>query len=550
MLFLMKHFLFFCILASFDLSAQFAVEPAVFFQQKYMDQQRILAQNTSADGLLKDSIRFLAWLQPLEKMAQEKGDNAILIDLRCAAARFWHAHGQPDKAKSILLSAIDLAKLRRLHLAEANASYTLGALSLQAVNYKEAVKHLLESINLFEEIGWDKVYDPSEKLLKTGEMMQQLYKNDLGMTYFKQAGAFVKDSLAKEHFKLFLLTGWSYRVQKDTANTKRCFDQCLKIGKYHNDQDLVAAASGEIGAEYFIQKRYDLAEPFMIADYESSIRMGKLASASNALGALALLDAMRGNKEGAIEKVRESERLCTVASDADRAFYNCEVGARVYVDIYKLLGDSATANHYQAQFARLMEGKKIFRNDSLRLIEVEAKAEAERLLRQFKALNETRNTELRNRNFGLAALGLGIFASLFILFRERKRRIQDRRSFKEHEEHLLEEQRHTSEELARARQALAEFTQRVRGRNSSAEEASEDEEAGHSVEEQLAELTILTDAEWSEFKRLFEQAHPCFFAKLESRYPGLTPAENRLLALTKLDIPQRDMGAMRVIEGA
>jgi DNA-binding CsgD family transcriptional regulator len=60
----------------------------------------------------------------------------------------------------------------------------------------------------------------------------------------------------------------------------------------------------------------------------------------------------------------------------------------------------------------------------------------------------------------------------------------------------------------------------------------------------LQSSVILTDNDWQEFKKLFEKAFPDFFHHLTAQYPGLTPAEVRLLALEKLQLPTKDMANM------
>ena len=57
-------------------------------------------------------------------------------------------------------------------------------------------------------------------------------------------------------------------------------------------------------------------------------------------------------------------------------------------------------------------------------------------------------------------------------------------------------------------------------------------------------LTLLTEKDWQKFCQLFETVHPQFFTSLQSRYPGLSPAEVRLLALCKLVLSSKEMATM------
>ena len=61
---------------------------------------------------------------------------------------------------------------------------------------------------------------------------------------------------------------------------------------------------------------------------------------------------------------------------------------------------------------------------------------------------------------------------------------------------------------------------------------------------QLLESTILTDADWSEFKKIFGQVHRGFFARLHQSYHDLTEGETRLMTLVKLNLSAKEIGNM------
>ena len=60
----------------------------------------------------------------------------------------------------------------------------------------------------------------------------------------------------------------------------------------------------------------------------------------------------------------------------------------------------------------------------------------------------------------------------------------------------------------------------------------------------LVSSTILTDEDWRHFRNLFEQVYPGFLYRLKERFSDLSQAEIRLLILTKLKLPSRDMAHM------
>ena len=61
--------------------------------------------------------------------------------------------------------------------------------------------------------------------------------------------------------------------------------------------------------------------------------------------------------------------------------------------------------------------------------------------------------------------------------------------------------------------------------------------------EQLHSTTILTDEEWEYFRQLFEKVHGGYLQRLKEKLPGLTPAETRFMALSKLKFSNKEMAA-------
>lgn len=60
----------------------------------------------------------------------------------------------------------------------------------------------------------------------------------------------------------------------------------------------------------------------------------------------------------------------------------------------------------------------------------------------------------------------------------------------------------------------------------------------------LQNSAILTEEDWNSFKEKFESVYTNFFSHLRNKYPSLTQAEVRLIALTKLNITTREMAGL------
>jgi DNA-binding CsgD family transcriptional regulator len=125
-------------------------------------------------------------------------------------------------------------------------------------------------------------------------------------------------------------------------------------------------------------------------------------------------------------------------------------------------------------------------------------------------------------------------------------RLQSR--LKEHE--TREIKRKADIEIALAKEQLNFFTESLREKTKMIEDLqSRSIEKEHHREqiEQMQELTtytILTDEDWEKFKNLFTKVYPGFFIDLKQHVPDITLAEQRMAALIKLGIPNKDAAFM------
>lgn len=62
--------------------------------------------------------------------------------------------------------------------------------------------------------------------------------------------------------------------------------------------------------------------------------------------------------------------------------------------------------------------------------------------------------------------------------------------------------------------------------------------------EQLQTTTILTQAEWDTFQKLFDEVHPGYRVQIKQDHPKITSAELRYLLLEKLQLSTKEMAAM------
>ena len=106
------------------------------------------------------------------------------------------------------------------------------------------------------------------------------------------------------------------------------------------------------------------------------------------------------------------------------------------------------------------------------------------------------------------------------------------------------------QEAASAKDQLKMFTQNIIEKTNLIEKlesqikGKETTSEQHVIITELSHQTILTEDDWSKFKSLFEKIYPGFFIKLKDKFPDITLAEQRMAALTRLQLTSKQMAAM------
>jgi tetratricopeptide (TPR) repeat protein len=110
-------------------------------------------------------------------------------------------------------------------------------------------------------------------------------------------------------------------------------------------------------------------------------------------------------------------------------------------------------------------------------------------------------------------------------------------------------------ELFEKKQGLNDYTKLLIERNELVEqlkkrlsETIEKQEVQKSIRnkmlDELIETTILTDDDWKVFKKKFDDVHPDFFNNIKSRFPELSTGDQRLIAVMRLNLSQKEMASM------
>ncbi|MBP6186039.1 MAG: tetratricopeptide repeat protein [Saprospiraceae bacterium] len=309
-----------------------------------------------------------------------------------------------------------------------------------------------------------------------------------------------------------------------------------------SDSFWAALSNGNLGYVYYLQGRYAEAIPLMEKDFTESNLAAEWQSAVNAAMTLAHMYLKLGNPTKAEYYLGYGLKNINYGNIRELAgFYNNMAA------ISRLKGDDASAFDY-LDSSRLYVEKARKIHDSQVINQARLKLEVERHEHEIKMLETTRSRQVLIRN-GLLIILLLIGASggLWIHHIHLRRK-------KELELAALQRAR-AEDELINAQKELMSFTNMLKEKNDLIEsfkkELEQWQKSGSSESEQRTEqLTqllnaiILTEEDWKEFRVLFDKVYPGFFTRLKEKMADLSPADTRLIALTKLQLAPKEMAAM------
>ena len=157
---------------------------------------------------------------------------------------------------------------------------------------------------------------------------------------------------------------------------------------------------------------------------------------------------------------------------------------------------------------------------------------------------------MQQRNIIIGAI-LFLACIALLVINGQRRKIKFKQELAEKEKQNAEQENvRIQQEMVSARVQLKMFTENIIDKTNLVEKLEKQLNTRTiSVEEQqliseLSHQTILTENDWDNFKLLFEKIFPMFFQRLKNVAADITVAEQRMAALTRLQLSTRQMAAM------
>lgn len=325
--------------------------------------------------------------------------------------------------------------------------------------------------------------------------------------------------------------GLAYQKMMEYDSAIHYLQLSNEIGRIQNDSFWVALTNGNLGQVYYKKGDLDKAAELVKADYEGSIKAGVYGSAVNAGTLLANIELQRGHTERIEEYIRFSRTYMDTGNIEGMIGYfrNMFAYNKLKGEYQEALLYADSLDRYQKRYDKVI--------DQNMLDQTKLRVQIDKYNTDVKLLEAAKDRQILMRNALIVILLL--LALIGIMW---FKRIQQNKLIADQKlEQAQRELNMYTKSLMEKNEIIQSIREQLDTVRSSANAIGDERSANIS---ELINTSILTDEDWRQFRQLFDVVYPGFLVRLKEKLTDLTPAETRLLALTKLQIPPKDMANM------
>ncbi|WP_028522892.1 helix-turn-helix transcriptional regulator [Runella limosa] len=468
-----------------------------------------------------DSVLFFKELLEIRRTAIAHKDEGLEMDTYMSELGFflYRKKYSEQVAFNVLNRTLKIAQQKRL-LQEASVEKHFGVIYFHRIkNYELAFEHFLRMYELVKNVS-KRTFPDKTNCLK--ELAYAYYYFEDYSKTIELAKASIQSEVEVNETahlcKNYGLVGICFRKQNQLDSSDYYFKESLQISLNQRDTLWQGINYGELGYNAFKREYFTQAIPLLnqsLAIIRPRKEWTTMVKVLTTLGAIALLKG----------KVKEAEPLLAEAKKYADGQQQLELYNLLYPWLLKLYVQTE-----QPRLAVMYSDSAAWVKDSL-----QRQFSARKILRAVQAnqlrqhraemtdIKSQRTSKEQERNGVLLLLLIGFGLAVYVYQSQRKKYLQEQLI-------SVQQLQIKEQELGLAKQQLQHFTQRVLEKNE--------------FIEQLQGATILTDEQWEDFRALFEKVHGGYLRRTKEKFPSLTPAEIRFIALAKLQLSTKEMATM------
>jgi tetratricopeptide (TPR) repeat protein len=396
----------------------------------------------------------------------------------------------------------------------------------------EALFYNMKSIDIVEKSGSEEYFCINQRYHLLGELLYHTREYERSIEYSKKALRYW-DSKPQQIQRAFTLNdiGLAYQKLGKSDSAIAYFDRASKSAATTDLQVWVTIPNANKAQIFFSQQKYNEALPLFEADYRESTKVSDFPNMANNLQWMAKVY-LKQNKQNLALKTAKMALVIIEKYPTEPVKAN--VCQTLYF-IYQSLNKPDSAHFYRDLYSHIHD-------------RLEAKAATSRSEIVQLRLNDENNqrkidllqNDLKKEKFKISAIIvltiLLIFGIYFFYYRHRLELLKQK-ELKESELLAAKEQLHLISKNVFEKSELIHGLQEQLEKNGTQ----------YSVQQRLQDLkgkTILTEQDWIDFKDTFDRVDTGFFERVKKMSPGITAAELRFAAIMRLQLDNKEAGAM------
>lgn len=536
-----------------------------------------------SEALISTSgVAFHTYLDSADLLAQKLNDKKRLGEVKLKRGKRYFKFGKLEKAKTALTEAIELSEKGKNAFVYARAHHFLGSTYANQDDYYTSIVHYKIAKKYYEEEG---LYDHlSHVIANMGWSYRERGDLKEAMDVYMKALRIAEEINSQANlFNVYHELGYIYIEQGDTSLAEETFKKTLAIAQALESKERISYANGDLAILYFKKKEFKKALFHNKQDLKIQRELGnnrdlpmifnniadcffKLEAYDSTViyaeKSIALDVDQRSTYENAQSKIKiakasmargynnKANQLLTEALEAGKASGSIDVKRNALHQLYLLArktNDYKNALIYFESHRSLQDS--IFNLTTNRQIEeIKAAYELDKSEQKIVNLDLERQNAVARRNLYFVAFILMVIIGIISFLYNRLVRIKNGMILRRNKKIADAELEMAKVELESYAKALADKNQLIQKLNDEYKKVKGEikilaPDSSKKIKK-LMMSTLLTDSEWEEFKEKFEQIYPNFFLSLRDQYDGLTNTEEKLFALSKLKLKNREIASM------
>lgn len=409
-----------------------------------------------------------------------------------------------------------------------------------------AVMYMMYSAELYDKIN---LAAPFGNYVILGEMLWRVREYEKSIKYSEKAinvlntsNSEFKDSYTMTCNNTIALA-YHRRGQYDSAFVY--YRKALEVEKKINNLLWKGIISGNMAQIYFAQENYTAALPLFDLDYNISKEKEIYDNAANSLQWAAKTNLALGDRVIALKQVREAFGLLQKLPSPNylQNAYNTAS------EIFKSMGNNDSAYYYAGKYTKLHDSlERTIYQSSISISKLRLNEEKNRY--GIGKLQRENEEMVQQRNFIIAGILFLAVIALLLINRQRIKVKYQQELTRQENLRIQQENLRIQQEMESATVQLKMFTENIIEKTNLVEKLEQQlniktmSKEEQQLISQLSQQTILTEEDWNKFKFLFEKIFPLFFQRLKNAATDITVAEQRMAALTRLQLTTRQMASM------